>query len=236
MSAASDPVEKLPGLRTDGSGAAYCGVSTGSLDWSLFDPILLGRNIAARAADPGSTTPLHPGRCGPCGDCREFLRTRKARRRAKLGLELALSEREQERRARARQQRLRKKLATLEQENGEPTRSRRRQLEMELARLEREKPARTRQRRTTTELREQVLELDRRGMVRSAIADVLNLSDRRVAEILAKCRKPGNGVAGPLNHAEKSAAKGGGRPTSHSGQLEPLGAGQRIRRRGGGQP
>ena len=42
-----------------------------------------------------------------------------------------------------------------------------------------------RRRRTTTALREQVEALARRGLVRSAIADTLNISDRRVAAMLA---------------------------------------------------
>jgi hypothetical protein len=44
----------------------------------------------------------------------------------------------------------------------------------------------SRQRRTSTPLREQVLALKNRGMVRAAIADTLNVSDRRVAEILRR--------------------------------------------------
>lgn len=45
-------------------------------------------------------------------------------------------------------------------------------------------------RRTTPTLREDVMALHARGMVPSAIADVLNLKDRRVADILRKALKP----------------------------------------------
>jgi DNA-binding NarL/FixJ family response regulator len=54
------------------------------------------------------------------------------------------------------------------------------------------KPRLQRQRRTTPRLREQVLELHRRGLLPAAIADQLNLSDRRVAEIIADSRRPEN--------------------------------------------
>jgi hypothetical protein len=71
MSTASDPVETLPELRADGSGEPYCGDSTGTLDWTLFDPELLRHNVAVREQE--SDLPLHPARCGPCDDCLEFL-------------------------------------------------------------------------------------------------------------------------------------------------------------------
>jgi hypothetical protein len=45
-------------------------------------------------------------------------------------------------------------------------------------------PKPKRRRRTTAELRHQVLELHRRKIVPAAIADTLNVSDRRVAQIL----------------------------------------------------
>lgn len=51
----------------------------------------------------------------------------------------------------------------------------------------------SRRRRTTDKLEEHVLELDRRGMVRTAIADTLNIADRRVAEILRKSGTSQNG-------------------------------------------
>src|SRR5690348_15485063 len=45
-----------------------------TLDWSLHDPDLLRRAIEQREADPDSTIPQHPDRCGPCDDCAEYLR------------------------------------------------------------------------------------------------------------------------------------------------------------------
>jgi hypothetical protein len=63
-----------------------------------------------------------------------------------------------------------------------------------------------RQRRTTATLRAQVVELDRRGLVRAAIADALNISDRRVADILGKSRTSENGGQKRLAQAELFAA------------------------------
>lgn len=62
-----------------------------------------------------------------------------------------------------------------------------------------------RQRRTTSELRGQVLELARRGLVAAAIADTLNLSDRRVREIMSQT--PENGGRKPADRAKNFAAK-----------------------------
>ena len=46
-------------------------------------------------------------------------------------------------------------------------------------------PRPKRQRRTTDDLREQAMALRERGMVFAGIADALNVSDRRVKELLA---------------------------------------------------
>jgi hypothetical protein len=66
---------------------------------------------------------------------------------------------------------------------------------------------RLRQRRTTADLAGQVRALFERGLVPSAIADALNISDRRVAGILSKSRTSENGGRKRLNQAEKNAAK-----------------------------
>lgn len=44
-----------------------------ALDWTAHDAELLAANLAARELEPGSRRPLHPARCGPCADCREYL-------------------------------------------------------------------------------------------------------------------------------------------------------------------
>jgi hypothetical protein len=89
-------------------------------------------------------------------------------------------------------------------------------LEIELARLNRKggkpRPAARRQRRTTWSLLEQVRELDRRGMVSAAIADTLNVSDRRVTAILAQSQTSRNGARKRLGRAANSAAKASPRP------------------------
>jgi hypothetical protein len=51
----------------------------------------------------------------------------------------------------------------------------------------------TRQRRTTAALRAQVLDLHQRGLVLAAIANTLNISDRRVRELLRDTGNPRNG-------------------------------------------
>lgn len=54
----------------------------------------------------------------------------------------------------------------------------------EAKRLERTEAKR--HRRTSAELRDEVLALHERGLIPAAIADVLNLSDRRVKALLPK--------------------------------------------------
>ena len=51
--------------------------------------------------------------------------------------------------------------------------------------VKRERPKVRRQRRTNADLTAQVVELHSRGAVVAAIADTLNIADRRVTEILA---------------------------------------------------
>jgi len=67
--------------------------------------------------------------------------------------------------------------------------------------------ARARQRRSTPSLREQVLALRERGLVAAAIADTLNLSDRRVRELLNGSGHRENRAEKRLNQAEENAAK-----------------------------
>jgi hypothetical protein len=68
-------------------------------------------------------------------------------------------------------------------------------LDLELARLNSTNrgPGRRRQRRTTVGLRDQVLALNGRGLAAAAIADTLNISDRRVANILVTGSPSENG-------------------------------------------
>jgi hypothetical protein len=188
-----------------------CGNSSGELDWPEFDPQLLARNIAARERE--SDVPLHPARCGPCEDCLELLRERGRdrtpsasafagylRHAERFGSELVLGA--------AAGSLSADELARLEAElvllnarkNGKPTKSGR--------------PARS-QRRTTDELRGQVLVLRNRGLVPTAIADVLNISDRRVQAILAEARRSENGGSNRPIHAKKNAAKAVARPATH---------------------
>jgi hypothetical protein len=61
---------------------------------------------------------------------------------------------------------------------------------------------RARRRRTTDTLRAQVVALRERGLVPAAIADVLAVSDRRVASILARSTPSENGARKRLNQAE----------------------------------
>jgi hypothetical protein len=216
----------LPGLRADGTGTAYCDASTGTLDWGLFDPELLEHNVALREFE--SDVPLHLDRCGLCEDCAEYLEEHRQHARCdvpspalaqflrhaeKFGAECVL------------------------EAAGSPTAGELVELEAELVLLEHRKgkkgkpanrngrPARTRQRRTTAELREHVVALRTRGMVPTAIADALNLSDRRVQAILAESRRSRNRAHKRLNHAKKYAAKGIGRPAARIGRQaapEPL--------------
>jgi hypothetical protein len=74
-----------------------------------------------------------------------------------------------------------------------------------------------RQRRTTVDLAGQVLALADRGLVAIAIADALNISDRRVAVILKTCRTSKDGGQKRLNQAEKNAAKAEVQPGSRPG-------------------
>lgn len=109
---------------------------------------------------------LHPDDCGPCADCRAALedyrplyqRTPKSNRGADAYLLHA--------------QRFGPELVeeTAKQHGVD---------------LRVQAPKAKRMRRTTPNVRGQVLELASRGTVTEAIADVLNLSDRRVREILA---------------------------------------------------
>lgn len=71
-------------------------------------------------------------------------------------------------------------------------------LELEVALLARSngKPA-ARRRATTPALVEQVAELQRRGLVPAAIADALNISDRRARGLLAKVQPHENGGRNP---------------------------------------
>jgi DNA-binding NarL/FixJ family response regulator len=79
--------------------------------------------------------------------------------------------------------------------------------ERELAELELDaEPKRGRHRRTTRALESQVLELARRGLVRAAIADQLNIGDRRVREILANSPTPVFGGRKPFAQAELFAS------------------------------
>lgn len=63
-----------------------------------------------------------------------------------------------------------------------------------------------RQRRSSAELREQVVGLRERGLVLAAIADTLNISDRRVRQLLRDSQNSRNGAQERLVHAEKYAA------------------------------
>jgi hypothetical protein len=64
------------------------------------------------------------------------------------------------------------------------------------------KTAQTPRRRTTPALREQVLALHERGLVVSAIGNTLNVSDRRVRELLAPAGNRRNGGRQASVHAE----------------------------------
>jgi hypothetical protein len=171
------PVEQLPGLRSDGTGTAYSGDSTGQLDWSLFDAKLLAHNIALRATHERSDARLHPNRCGPCADCRNFTGSHRStdhtatvaayvRHARRFGSECVADT--------ARAHLTAAALA---------------ELQVDLAAFVGSNGA-ARQRHTTTALREQVEALARRGLMPSAIADTLHIGDRRVAAILASRPTP----------------------------------------------
>jgi hypothetical protein len=86
----------------------------------------------------------------------------------------------------------------------------RRDLELDLAGTSATRA--TRQRRTTDEVTEQVIALAERGLIEPAIADTLNISDRRVRAILAKCGTRENGGQKRLDQAGNHAAKAIGQP------------------------
>jgi hypothetical protein len=64
------------------------------------------------------------------------------------------------------------------------------------------KPAGKRRRRTTVDLRDSVLALRDRGLIGAAIADTLNISDRRVTEILTRYQTSQNGARNPSVQAK----------------------------------
>jgi hypothetical protein len=171
------------------------------LDWTVFDPDLLARNIAARDRPEGLH---HPDNCGPCEDCVEFLRRppelpgakpptaeQLHRHAERFGSEL---------------------IAETAREYGVDLRLRKRA------------DAPKRQRRTSAGLEQEFAQLYfERRMVLSAVADVLNISDRRAATLLKRLEAAGwhrNDVvtAGqfskpqeiPLNHAASAGEKGAG--------------------------
>jgi hypothetical protein len=177
------------------------------------------QNIAQRESNAEAS--LHPAACGPCDDCIDFIWTPgKPTERIKAEYarrELAAAES--------------KHLATIDASH--PTleqfktharkfgpdcvveTARDRLSPAQLAELELEiatlgsgngKPAGTRQRRTTDDLAGQVLALRDRGVMPAAIADTLNLSDRRVANILSRSRPSRNGAEKRLVQAKLFAA------------------------------
>lgn len=79
--------------------------------------------------------------------------------------------------------------------------------ELALSRAGKNGAAPKRQRRSSKELREQVLGLHDRGLVPAAIADTLNISERRVRAILRSGGYRQNGPQKRLVQAGKSAAK-----------------------------
>ena len=176
-------------LSTDG---AYCGISRGTtLDWSEFDPDELAANIAMRErADPD--VPLHPNQCGPCWDCQEAM--------TDWGVRLQDAHRRRRARAKSRQ------LTVFETETTQ-------------ARAPKGRPVAKRQRRTSVELRAQVLGLRDRGLVPTAIADALNISDRRCREILSRLGNPENGGHNPSVQAAQDAANAVGGVMGRPGQL-----------------
>ena len=184
-------------LSTDG---AYCGVSRGELNWSPFDPELLARNIAMREQG-APAVPLHPGRCGPCEDCQEY-RGAAGPRPASAGLEAFVRHAE----------RFGSELV-VETARTRLTLTELAKLEGELALLGRRnggRPVETRQRRTSSELRRQVAALRERGLVPLAIADALNISDRRCRKLLADLAHNQSGARDPSVQAEVHAAKASG--------------------------
>jgi hypothetical protein len=74
---------------------------------------------------------------------------------------------------------------------------------------------RARQRRTTAELIEQVADLARRGIIVAAIADELDVSERRVRELRRKVEQAENRDRHPSIQAEDSAAKRVGHGLAH---------------------
>ena len=66
-------------------------------------------------------------------------------------------------------------------------------------------PRSSRRRPTTDALRVQVLQLHERGVVTTAIADALNISDRRVRELLRDAGYGRNRHRNPFDRAEKTA-------------------------------
>lgn len=177
-----------------------------------------------------SRAPMHPsGRCGdagPCDDCIDFiwapgnekLKAEYARR------EYAAAERKAAAATIVRRRVGRPTVLTVERlmnharlfgPDGVLETGRAHLVEAEIAELEAQllvitssngKRVGGRQRRTTDSLRGQVLALRDRGLVAAAIADVLNVSDRRVAEILSKSRTPSATPDFPLNQARLFAA------------------------------
>jgi hypothetical protein len=213
-----------------------------AIDWSQFDPELLARNIALREANADSGVPLHPARCGPCDDCLEFIKGAKrgeygGRLKAEYARrEFAAADRKLARTVEVRRRRGRPPALTVKRflehaqrfgTDGVLETARAYLGRAELADLEARllvlgarngKPKVKRQRRTTRDLAGQVIALRGRGFVPAAIADLLNLSDRRVAEILAKSRTSLRPPDFPLNQAKKNAAKAVGQHPGHPGR------------------
>lgn len=184
--------------------APYCGVSIGTVDWSQFVPELRSANADRRDRDV-----VHPsGRCGddrPCADCIDYIWDEDKLRVDYHRREWAIAHRRQVRDLGLRTPTVRELVGHAERFGPDVVVETARDYlnGAELAVLDAElsltgkrngQPAGTRQRRTTGSLRDQVVALRDRGVVAAAIADTLNLSDRRVRELLNESGHLENGA------------------------------------------
>jgi len=133
-----------------------------ALDWSSFDAALLTENVAARERPEGLH---HPGNCGPCDDCREWLQPMPHLEGASTPTRGQL-------------------LRHAEKFGWECVRETAREYGIDLRVKATPRGRPKRQRRTNDALRRQFAELYfERQLVLGAVADALNISDRRASEL-----------------------------------------------------
>jgi hypothetical protein len=141
-----------------------------ALCWDDFDPELLARNIALR--DETSNVPVHPGRCAPCADCAEVLASVRSRLSGRaLGTVTPEA---------FRQSLIRHAAKFGPGCVAETAKQYGVDLKVRAPAADRPK----RQQRTTPKLREEFARLYfERRIALGAVADVLNISDRRAATL-----------------------------------------------------